>query len=115
MKAKERQRLERKIIRCALNSIVAEGYSVRIHNGEDYVGEVKSRDVKKLMTQIMSTDEDTIDVYHPANPNGRFGWVHLVYGNDGHDVIQDHSTNLTDVLEAATKMADREAENATNN
>lgn len=34
------------------------------------------------------------------------GWVRFVYGNDGHDVISDYTTNLESVLEPINAYAE---------
>lgn len=37
----------------------------------------------------------------------RIGWVRMIYGNDGWDVMADYTTNLEDVLTDANKLADK--------
>ena len=56
------------------------------------------------MKLLGECDEDRIVVYTPAK--GRVGWLHLVYGNDGNDVIADYTTNLEPQLQAVNAYAE---------
>jgi hypothetical protein len=51
---------------------------------------------------LMSTDEDYLMVYEPGKKE-RLGWIHLVYGNDGYDVVSDYTTNLEALVDPITE------------
>lgn len=53
---------------------------------------------------MFSTDEEFLYAYDSDGKH--VGWVHLVYGNSGWDVISDNTNNLEDALIAATELAE---------
>lgn len=110
MNIKTRVGIEKRILRSILLSLTREGFNLRIHDGGGWASEL-SNDVKYLTSNCMSTDEDIICVYRPNQPpNTRHGWVHLVYGNDGFDVINDYAVIIEDELKAAFAVAKRAEE-----
>lgn len=88
--------LERRIAVSLVNELLAAGFSISIDNGEDETE--PSTNVDKILDAMSLTDEDYVHVYKDAK---YVGWVFLVYGNDGWDVINDgwdvindYTTNL---------------------
>ena len=56
-----------------------------VYDGGEWVVK-QSGDKAEIMAALNSTDEDLIKIQN-------VGWFHLVYGNDGYDVISDYSSN----------------------
>lgn len=84
--------VEKKIISALVKQSIEAGYLITVHNGEeDTIEHSISHD--DIMKSIMTTDEEWLYMYKPGEKN-YFGWVYLVYGNDGWDVISDYTTNL---------------------
>ncbi len=108
MTVKKRQSIERQIVTRILTDAVHQGHevAVSIDNGVSKV--VKpTTDIEKILAGMFSVDDEHLLVYR----NGTFcGWVYLVYGNDGWDVINDYTSNLEIVLEGANDLADQIAD-----
>ena len=97
--------IAKRIIECALK----DGLGVSIHNGEDDEPEVV-HNLDEAMSLIMQTDMDGVYL-HRQGEDAPYGWIRLVYGNDGFDVISDYTTNLAIRLEPINKwVADMEAD-----
>lgn len=112
--------MERKIILAIVEDALDEGCAVAYHDGEDYAafsqltgahesdGEesaaIRENEIERIMREVHST-ETAMLVFKKEGKN--LGSVLLVYGNDGHDVISDHTdnpaTNL--LLKRANKIA----------
>jgi len=110
MSVKLRMELERRIARAALKSLIEAGFSITINddefgNGEDVIK--RSQDLRAILAAMFSTDGDLIIVHNTQGK--RFAWVSLIYGNSGHDVIHDHTTNISQYLLAANEIADQYA------
>ncbi|WP_262222480.1 hypothetical protein [Stenotrophomonas maltophilia] len=107
---RERILIERAVIRKAVSDLIAEGYAIQVHNGEELAVN-GTRDAATVMAAIMQTDEDRLYLLNVEGPAyapkmTRAGWVHLVYGNDGWDVVSDYTTNLGNALTGAGDLAD---------
>ena len=83
--------IEKKIVGLVLNSVYSSGYTCRLFDGESWATN-KDATIKEIMYYLMSTDEETLVVYDAAGK--RVGAIYLVYGNDGYDVIADHTDNI---------------------
>lgn len=107
MSAKLRIELERRIARGVVKRLVRAGYRVSVDNGADRITK-PSTDVRAVVGLMMQTDEDYLRVWHrgplSSDPDSsatgwrRCGWVRFIYGNEGHDVVNDHTTNLEGVI-----------------
>ncbi|ENU1229103.1 MULTISPECIES: hypothetical protein [Enterobacterales] len=107
MDIQERQIVEHRIVETAAQGLVDAGFGIAVYDGEELVTEV-THDVSSIMEAMFSTDEEFIYAY---DSNGKHvGWVHLVYGNSGWDVISDNTNNLEDALIAATELAEEIAD-----
>ena len=115
-----RQAVEREIAEQVIKDALAAGYVVGVYDGGEET--VKGTNVDVLSAALMTTDEDWLTIY-PAgdeSPLGggfergsqttRIGWVRLVYGNDGWDVVCDYTTNLEPIMGNATALADKYSE-----
>ncbi len=110
---RQRILIERAIVRRMVRDILQAGggaYCVSIYDGEDYPLK-RSRDLDAIMADIGQCDEETIVVRHvtkPADGGEKLGSIYLVYGNDGWDVIADHtaSHSMDELLAGANQMSD---------
>ena len=109
-----RQKIERNIVEQVVRSAIEAGYELSVDDGEEITLK-RSRDRAAVMKAMFTADEDTLWVHRPEDNDPTddghwrhgFGWVYFVYGNDGHDVICDHTTNLEDLLKRASALADK--------
>ena len=93
-KVGKRQAAEWAVISAFVKTALKAGHTLGVYDGEEVVLK-HSSSYKAVMGAIMSTDEDYIFVYPVGATSGpRIGWVRLVYGNDGPDVICDYTCNL---------------------
>ena len=93
---KARQRVEQTIALTAAQVLLDAGFSLGVEDGEEVTLQF-SRDIEAVKKALFTTDEDYLYVYHAGrNPRALEkrpdGWVRLVYGNDGWDVISDYSS-----------------------
>jgi hypothetical protein len=111
-----RQEVERKIARRFVKDALAKGHrlSVSLERGYDIDDMLLgSRDEKKIMEEAFAGDECHIFVHDADGPLVEKGvvlsegWVYLVMGNDGWDVISDYTTNLEDLLKGAMTVSDQ--------
>ena len=92
----KRQRAEYRVISAFVKTALKAGHTLGVFDGEELVLK-HSNSYKAVMGAIMSTDDDYIFVYPVGAKSGpRIGWVRLIYGNDGPDVISDYTCNLGD-------------------
>lgn len=119
---KLRIELERRIITAFVTSALAAGYrlAVSLERGYD-TGEMLlgSTDRKAIVDEAMAGDDAHIFIQPTDGPtveNGRvvsLGWVYIVRGNDGWDVISDYNTGtLTENLLTEANRIAREYEAA---
>lgn len=103
-----RQLIERAIIRQAVQSILAAAdgaYTISVFDGEAYPVK-RSRDLRAIMDEIMACDEETLIVRNSVDAS-KVGSIFLVYGNDGWDVIADHTASecISGLLAEADRLA----------
>jgi hypothetical protein len=85
-----RIRTEGKMCGALVQALLDRGATVSVNDGEEWVVK-RSTDKATIIAALFSTDEDQL-VARDAEGN-RLGWFHLVYGNDGTDVLSDYSAN----------------------
>jgi hypothetical protein len=108
----KRQKAERSIVRRFVTDAIKVGYLLNVNNGgESYELSAPTNEPKVILEALFATDEEHLYCFHPDQPRP-FGFVYLVYGNDGYNVISDYSVNLESVMDGANKMADRMADQA---
>ena len=90
---KARQRVEQTIALTAAQVLLDAGFSLGVHDGEELTIH-HSKSIEKIKAALFTTDEDCLYVYRKGNPKDTRpdGWVHLIYGNDGWDVISNYSS-----------------------
>lgn len=76
-------------------TLISDGFTIGVYDGQEIVLK-NSTNLSEILDKLGSTDEDQLIAYKDGK---RFGWIQFVYGNDGWDVIADHSTNLQTILE----------------
>lgn len=92
---KARQRIEIHIAHALLTAAIAQGFTVRVSQGDADMEPMRST-VDEAMADLFACDDDRMYVFRDGK---RVGWVYLVYGNDGWDVISDYTTNLESLME----------------
>jgi hypothetical protein len=103
MNVETRQKIERAIIERIVTDAISVGYAISVNDGEETTLR-RSRDTSAIMAAMMTTDEDRLLIHRPSAER-YFGWVYLVYGNDGWDVVNDYTTNLESLMAGADKVA----------
>lgn len=111
---RNRIRIERKIVGRFVRDAIAAGkrLAVSLERGYDLDEMlVGSRSYRKVMQAAFAGDEAHIFIqpeYGDVVEDGRVvseGWVYVVFGNDGYDVISDYSVNLEKMLGGAFAIA----------
>lgn len=99
--------IERDIVLKTLVTLLAAGYSLEWDyiNDENDGDEKPLNDFTLLKAQAMACDDEHLYVYSPKGH--RVGWVYFVYGNDGWDVINDHTLSLEEVLAPVNEYAEK--------
>jgi len=92
--ARARITIERKIVTRLIDDLLAAGCELSVFDGEEQ--HPWTTDRTAVIRDIMNTDEDGLMVRRASD--GLKGSVYLVYGNDGWDVIADHTVNLEPLL-----------------
>lgn len=67
----------------------------------------------KILAAMFGTDEDVLTLYvtdDHGRTKMRVGWIHLIYGNDGLDVVHDFSVNdsMEGLMDLVNAFIDRE-------
>ena len=99
-----RQKIERNIVTLIVENAISKGYSISGFDEEEDVFQ-RETDPAEIMKNVMHVDAETL-IFH--RPDGTYaGFVFLVYGNDGHDAISDHtaSDEIADILHRAVIYA----------
>lgn len=101
-KIETRQRIERRIVTAAVEGLLAAGYQLAVI--EDGRPAKHTSDKAEILAELFACDEETLF----AQKDGKHaGFVSLVYGNDGWDVICDNTCSLERALTAATELAEK--------
>jgi hypothetical protein len=104
MNVQARIDLEKRIVRKIVQNAIAIGYTVSLNDGEAWTVK-RSVKVTEVMEAVQTTDWDFLKFrYAEGEKKGEpVGTVHLVYGNDGYDVIADYTDNaeIEKILETA--------------
>lgn len=98
-----RLKLEMTIVRAYVKAILAAGHFVTVNDGgEDTV--IKSRKLNEIVKAMRTTDEDVLKLTNDAGH--ATGWLYFVYGNEPHEVLNDHTVNLSSILDPVTDKYD---------
>ena len=96
----KRRQTERIIVRAILTKAKREGYAISLDNGEEIIKLSPLKTVKAMLEECFSVDDEALLL----ETGGKKGWVRLVYGNTGFDVICDYSPRLDDVLDTILEL-----------
>ena len=107
MNLQTRIAIEKRIVHRVVKDALRAGYSVSVFDSEEWTLE-RSTDFKTIIAAMMTSDEDTIRLRDKEGKN--LGIVFFVYGNDGWDVICDHSVTLEEFLKGANEYAEKQCE-----
>lgn len=107
---RQRILIERAIIRRAVRDILAAhdgAYCISVYDGEEFPVK-RSRDFDKILAEVSQCDEESLIVRHADASGDKVGSIYLVYGNDGWDVIADHTDSplMRELLTDANNLAD---------
>lgn len=108
-----RRLIERAIVRKTAQALIAAGWHITIDNGGDDDEDIHcDQNIDKVMAECMATDEEHFLLSKtPGKPSDTYaGVVFFVYGNSGHDVMSNWTTNLEADLKPANDYADQLAE-----
>jgi hypothetical protein len=103
MKIENRIALEKRIVRRLVRDLVAAGYEITVDNGGDEYEIPFSRSTTQITAALFATDDENLIV----RKDGKTRFVHLVYGNDGYDVIADYNVSLEPVMEPIQQWIDQ--------
>lgn len=99
---KHRLFVEQQIAKFAINSLLEAGFTLSVNDGEDTVLH-RSADAPSVFSAMFSTDEDYLIAHVPtwntSDDSDRCGWIRFIYGNDGPDVINDHTVETYPVFD----------------
>ncbi len=99
---RHRASMELKIVNCILTCAEKAGYELSIPDyEEDIEGEEYKKDIKAALFNL----DDACLVFHKDNK--RVGWVYLVFGNSGYDLINDYPLKMEEFLQEANDLADK--------
>jgi hypothetical protein len=87
-----RQMIERGIAKRVVRSAIEAGYTVSLHDGGEYTVK-RSRKLSEVVGAMFTVDEERLEIRNADG--GLIGTVWFVYGNDGHDAINDHTESDT--------------------
>ncbi len=111
MTAKNASLIEYEIVFTIIQNTLDLGYTVSHDNGEGITciaapDDNRAINFKRMMQEIRQCDEEYLTFKDAKNM--RVGMVYLVYGNDGWDVINDHTANdeMTRILSRANALAE---------
>lgn len=102
----KRIRLEWRIIRRVVMAAIADGcsYSLDYLCDDEEFAVADSVKISELREAIHACDEERI--YFKKNGESA-GWIYLVYGNDGWDVIADNSLKAEKYVKAADSIIEK--------
>lgn len=84
---------EKAITKALVVSILTAGYSVKVFNGEEMSFAQTAKQAVEMATAVDECSVYACKVVEGESEPKSFAVFHLVYGNDGYDLISDHSVN----------------------
>lgn len=87
------KRVDHDIAERTIDLLLTKGYSIEF---DEEIGPERHTSKETILPILFDLDEAQIFLHDRAGKIA--GWVFFVFGNDGPDVIADHSGNLTDLL-----------------
>lgn len=97
-----RIRLERLIVRSLVNEFHKQGFSFLVDDGGSEF--IPCATPSEALDALLNTDQDQLGIVQ----NGEtIGWILLVYGNDGWDVMSDWHTNLDQYMPRTLALVEK--------
>ncbi len=96
-----RAKMEIQIVNKILADAKKAGYECSIIDYEDEGDKEYKSDIRGALFNL----DQAYLVFHKDKK--RIGWVFLVFGNSGYDLICDYTTNLEEFLKGANDLGDR--------
>lgn len=103
MTVERRGAIERTIARRLVRKLLAAGYKLGVNDGEETLFE-NSGSYKLVTDALFSVDEEHLLVFKDSK---RVGWIFFVYGNEGWDVVNDFTTNLSEIVDPILEDAEK--------
>lgn len=106
MNYQTRVKIEKTIVKKIVGSAIANGYKVSVWDGDEWACRFET-DNGAIMASLFHTD---IEHIHIDDSNCQtVGRICLVYGNNGYDVVADHtdSSRIDEILESANAYAEQ--------
>lgn len=100
----KRQALEARVMRSAIAELLAAGFTLSVHDGEEMTVK-QSTDARAVFAALRTTDDDRMITYRADG--SRVGSIWFVYGNDGWDVISDYHISLEPYLTKTNALVDK--------
>jgi hypothetical protein len=100
---------EKTIVRKTIAALQNAGYLLNVNNGgEENELAYPTDGYFAVVDAMMQADDDRLYVYtkESALRNQAIGWIWFVYGNDGWDVVCDHTTNLDHIMDPIAAYTD---------
>lgn len=104
MSVKMRQLVEREIATAVVDVLLTAGFNISVDNGDNDGHEYQlgySTNRADILNAMFLTDDERLYV---GRDGETIGWVYLVYGNDGWDVISDYTVNLESLIGEGTTV-----------
>lgn len=86
------QAAERQIVEAVVDRALRLGYGIAVWNGGDLPELDTNVDREQILEALFATDEETLELR--TADGAYYGFVRFVYGNDGWDVLCDHSASM---------------------
>lgn len=112
-----RQAVERRIVEAIVDDVLAAGHSlsVSLERGWDIDEMLRdSTERETILAAAFAGGDCHIFIHNQGEPIiidgsvNNVGWIYLVFGNDGWDVISDYSMGIEPLLKRANVIADEE-------
>jgi len=102
-KVRARQAVEVSIAAQIIDDVLAHGKTISVNEGEETTLS-NSHNKQQILAAMFTTVEDTLII---NNRDGSYlGWISLIYGNSGWDVIHDYTSNLEPFIKNANALAE---------
>jgi hypothetical protein len=101
LRLEKRIAVEKRIARKVVDVLLAAGFALSLNNGGDEYEIKNSTDASAIKAAMFATDEERL---YAMQCDRCVGWVYFVYGNDGWDVICDHTVNLEPYIGEGTEV-----------
>jgi hypothetical protein len=96
--------IEIQIVRKLVETAKAAGYNLLV---EECLDDEATDEEIDIMRDVFNLDEATVIVNKGEGANTTtVGWVRLVMGNSGYDIISDYATSLEEFLKPVNVLAD---------